>query len=225
MDAVGRSAETTATRRGYDLVATDYATELGDELTGKPLDRALLEMMVEVAAGKIICDMGCGPGHVASYMANRGARILGLDLSPAMCSVGRQAASLPFAAADMTALPIRSQVLGAIVSLYAVIHLDASARAAAYREFARALQPGGLALIAFHVRDADTRPGGGRTLTDWWGHEVQLHFRFLDPLEEIELLADAGLQLAARLDREPYKGIEHPSFRSYLLVRRAALPA
>ena len=118
-------------------------------------------MMVELAAGEIIGDIGCGPGHVASYLANRGARVVGLDLSPAMCSVGSAGNLAAVRAADMTALPIRSQGLGAIVSLYAVIHLEASGREAAYREFARALRPGGHALIAFHTCDAET-PSGGR---------------------------------------------------------------
>lgn len=68
----------------------------------------------------------------------------------------------------MTALPIRSQSLAAIVTLYSVIHLNTPGRAAAYQEFARTLRIGGHALIAFHTSDADVRMGGRRTLTDWW---------------------------------------------------------
>jgi SAM-dependent methyltransferase len=217
---VGDIVETTATRHGYDLVAREYRAQVAGELVGKPLDRALLDMVVELAEGELIGDIGCGPGHVASYLAGRGAAVVGLDLSTAMCSIGSQASSLPFCVADMTALPIRSHRLGAIVSLYAVIHLDASGRAAAYFEFARALRPGGHALIAFHTCDADTASGEVKTLTDWWGHEVVLKFRFLEPMAEIDALASAGLVLVARLDRAPYEGIEHPSSRSYLLVRR-----
>ena len=219
---MGESVEKTATRHGYDLVATDYAADIGDELSGKPLDRALLDTMVELAAGQTIADIGCGPGHVTLYLANRGARIVGLDLSPVMCALGRRATSLPFASADMTALPVRSRGLGAIVSLYAVIHLDDAGRVAAYREFARTLRPGGHALIAFHTHDENTSPGGVQTLTDWWGHDVLLNFRFLDPLQEVESLAAVGLQLIARLDRAPYDGAEHASHRSYLLLRRVA---
>ena len=181
-------------------------------------------MLVELAAGELICDIGCGPGHVTSYLAGRGAGVVGVDLSAAMCSIGSQATSVPFCVADMTALPLRSQGLGAIVSLYAVIHLDASGRATAYSEFARALRPGGHALIAFHTSDADTASGEVKTLTDWWGHDVVLNFRFLDPVVEIGALAAAGLVLIARLDRVPYEGVEHASNRSYLLVQRAAVP-
>jgi len=91
---------------------------------------------------------------------------------------------------------------------------------AAYREFARTLRSAGHALIAFHTGDAEVPAGGRRTLTDWWGHRVELVFRFLDPAEETALLAEAGLVISARIDREPVPGVEHPSRRTYLLVRR-----
>jgi SAM-dependent methyltransferase len=208
------------TRRSYDLVADRYAAEISDELDGKPLDRALLHMFAEVTAGAPVIDVGCGPGHATAYLARRGAGAIGLDLSPVMCAVAQRATALPFAAANMTALPVRSQAVAGIVCLYAVIHLDAPRRAAAYAEFARVLRPGGHGLIAFHTGDADVQTGQSRTLTDWWGHPVDLTFRFLDPATEAAALGQAGLQLTARLDRGPYPAAEHPSQRSYLLVRR-----
>jgi SAM-dependent methyltransferase len=208
------------TRRAYDLVANRYATELADELRGKPLDRAMLDAFAEVTVGGPVLDVGCGPGHATAYLTGRGVRAAGLDLSPGMCAVAHRATALPFAAADMTALPVRSRALAGILCLYAVIHLDAPRRAAAYAEFFRVLRPGGHALIAFHTSDADIRAGQARTLTEWWGHGVDLTFHFLDPLAETAALARAGLQVTARLDRAPYPGAEHASQRSYLLVRR-----
>jgi SAM-dependent methyltransferase len=218
--AVDHSADVAATRRSYDLVADRYATEIGDELQGKPLDRALLDTFAEVAAGAPVLDVGCGPGHATAYLACREARAVGLDLSPMMCAVAHRSTALPYAAADMTALPIRSQALAGVLCLYAVIHLNASRRAAAYVEFARVLRPGGHALIAFHTSDADVQAGQATTVTDWWGHAVELTFRFLDPVVETAALARAGLELTARCDRGPYLGVEHASQRSYLLVRR-----
>ncbi|MEV5837043.1 class I SAM-dependent methyltransferase [Nocardia sp. NPDC052112] len=206
------------TRHSYDRVADRYADELGDELRGKPLDRGLLEVFAELAGGGVVADVGCGPGHVAAYLAARGVRMIGMDLSPAMCGVART--SVAVGAADMTALPVRAQSLVGLVCLYAVIHLDRQQRAAAYAEFARVLRPGGHALIAFHTSDTDFPVGAAKTLTDWWGHQVDLTFRYLDPSAESEALATAGLVPVARLDRAPHPDIEHPSRRSYLLVRR-----
>ena len=200
-------------RRSYDLVAARYAAELSGELTGKPLDRALLDVIAELADGPVL-DVGCGPGHVAAYLADR-VPVVGVDLSPQMCAH----ASVPACAGDMTALPFRSHSVSALVCLYAVIHLDAAERAAAYAEFARVLRPGGHALVSFHVRDAETEAGQAKTLTEWWGNEVDLTFRVLDPDGEAQALAEAGLVVTARLDRVPDPQVEHPSDRCYLLVR------
>jgi SAM-dependent methyltransferase len=149
-------------RLSYDRVAERYATEIAGELRGKPLDRALLAMLAELAEGGVTADIGCGPGHVTDYVTRLGARTVGLDLSPGMCSVAARTSSAPFCAADMTSLPIRSNSLGAIISFYAVIHLDIRDRSAAYREFARTLRPGGHALIAFHSSDPDVPVGGSK---------------------------------------------------------------
>lgn len=202
-----------STRRSYDRVAARYASELSGELAGKPLDRALLDVVAELADGPVL-DVGCGPGHVGAYLADR-VSVVGVDLSPQMCTH----AAIPTCAGDMTALPFRSHSVSALVCLYAVIHLDADQRALAYREFARVLRPGGHALVAFHVRDAETQAGQAKTLTEWWGDEVDLTFRFLDPDAETRALAGAGLTVTARLDRSPHPQAEHPSERCYLLAR------
>ncbi|WP_436501401.1 class I SAM-dependent methyltransferase [Actinokineospora sp. HUAS TT18] len=209
--------EAARTRHGYDQVATRYAAELRDELAAKPLDRGLLDAFAELTRDGTVLDVGCGPGQIGAYV---GGRVVGFDLSPAMCATS----AIPASAADMTALPVRSGSVSGIVSYYAVIHLAAERRAAAYAEFARVLRPGGHALIAFHTSDADIPTGGTKRLTQWWGHDVDLAFHYLDPDQEIAALAVAGLPLVARLDREPHPGVEHPSRRTALLVRVPGVP-
>ena len=211
--------EHTLTRRSYDAVATSYAAGIGDELRHKPLDRALLNMIGELAADGIALDLGCGPGQVAAHLAER-CTVIGLDLSEAMTAEAWLTRKVPACVGDLTALPIRTGSAAAVVCLYAVIHLDEEDRDAAYGELARVLQHGGHALIAFHVRDADHEAGDVITMTEWWGHAVELIFRFLDPGTEIAALARSGLELVARVNRVPYPDAEHPSERCYLLVRR-----
>jgi len=44
-------------RVAYDEVASEYATRISDELAGKPLDRALLDVFAQhVDAGPRVCD-------------------------------------------------------------------------------------------------------------------------------------------------------------------------
>ena len=208
-----------ATRQSYDELAVDYARLLGDELAGKPLDRALLAALAELAVDGPLADVGCGPGHVTAHLAALGATTFGMDLSPRMCSLGASTTGLSFAAGDMTALPLRTDSLAGVACLYAVIHLDEAARSAAYAEFARVLRPGGHLLISFHVRDADVASGSGLTRKEMMGHDVDLTFHYLDPDIEVQLASEAGLAVVARLDRAPYAGAEHPSERSYLILR------
>ena len=73
----------------YDRLAEPYAVALGDELEGKPFDRWLLARLAAAAVGGQGLDVGCGPGHIAGYLAERGPRMTGLDLSPNMVAQAR----------------------------------------------------------------------------------------------------------------------------------------
>jgi SAM-dependent methyltransferase len=213
------------TRRSYDAVAERYTSEIRSELDHKPLDRALLDALAELAGGEgPVADIGAGPGHVADYLAHRGCQPFAVDFSLAMCAVARGVYALPTVGGDMTAVPLRPASVAGVVCLYAVIHLDRVERAMAYSEFARILRADGYLLLAFHVCDHETATGKKRTLREWWDHDVDLVFRFLDPAEEIGTLEEVGLEFVARMDREPYAGVEHASRRTYLLFRRPAPP-
>lgn len=216
----GPQGSSAGTRHSYDAVAEAYAAAIGDELAAKPLDRALLVAVAELAQGGPVVDVGAGPGHVAGALRELGSASIALDLAPRMASFARRSSGLPAVAGEMTALPIAGATVRGLVSLYAVIHLDASARLAAYREFARVLMPGGVALVAFHTSDEEAGAGSAKHRTEWWGHAVRLTFRFLDPVVEIGAARRAGLELVARLDRGPVPGAEHASQRTYLVLRR-----
>ncbi len=78
-------------RDSYDQVAGEYVTRIFHELEHKPMDRALLDRFAaEVQGLGTICDMGCGPGHVAQYLHERGVHVLGIDVSPRMVEQARQ---------------------------------------------------------------------------------------------------------------------------------------
>lgn len=201
-----------AIRTGYAPVARAYREQLGDELAGKPLDRAFLTAFAERCAGKIL-DVGCGPGHVARFLAERGAQVEGLDLSPQMIAEARAShPDIPFHVGDMFALPFDG--LAGIVAFYAIVHLRTGELEAPFREFHRALAPGGIAAIAFHA--------GGDTVhvDELFGVATSLDFMFHPPDAVIAALVAAGFTLEARLDRAPYPDVEHQSQRTYLLARK-----
>src|SRR5262245_48793809 len=119
-------------RAGYAPVARAYREQLSSELAGKPLDRAFLAAFAERCRGPI-ADIGCGPGHVAQFLAGCGAQVEGIDLSPEMIAEARALCpELAFRVGDMFALPYAADSLGGVVAFYAIVHLRTDELAAPF---------------------------------------------------------------------------------------------
>lgn len=204
-----------AVRNSYDAVAESYLDTIGGELAHKPLDRALLAALLEQAGdGAPVADLGCGPGHVTGWLAARGARAVGVDLSPGMIALARREhPEAEFREGDLLRLPAADGEFGAAVALYSVIHLEPAELAPAFAEARRVLRPGARLLVAFH---AGTEV---RHLDDWWGHPVDVDFRFLEPAAVAVLLGAAGFDVEATLERTRYPE-EAETTRAYILARR-----
>jgi SAM-dependent methyltransferase len=204
----------------YDVVARAYADRLGDELDGKPLDRALLQTFLELTGPGTIADVGCGPGHVIRFLAQWNPDVIGVDLSPAMIDVAREAAPpLTFTVGSMLALPVADGAWAGAVALYSIIHLSAADRAAACHELARVLRPGGRLLVAFHVDGPDTAAGTAVHLTEWFGESVDIDTYFLDPADVVADLTAAGFRITSTMLRAPVP-TEYPSNRCYIFAQR-----
>lgn len=205
-----------AHQSSYDCVAEEYAAQFVDELAHKPLDRALLTCFAEQARGLgPVADVGCGPGQIARYLHRLGLPVLGIDLSPQMVALARRLhPEMTFEQGTMLALAAADAAWGGIVAFYSIIHLPPDAVPAALREFHRVLRPGGLLLLAFHA-------GRERVhLDEWWGHPVALDFHYFEPAAVEGQLQAAGYVVEARIERQPYEAVEHPSRRAYLLARK-----
>jgi SAM-dependent methyltransferase len=206
-------------RRSYDAVAETYVQNFRDELTGKPLDRALLACLAEQTEhGAPVADLGCGPGHVAAWLAGLGVRVVGIDLSPAAIAVGRREyPQVEFREGDLMELPAADGEFGAAIAFYSIIHLERGELGAAFAEVRRVLRPGGLFLVSFHVGSEV------RHIDQWWGHAVDLDGRFYEPPEIATALESAGFSVQANLERVNYPD-EGETRRAYLLARRQQLP-
>ena len=209
-------------RAAYDAVARDYDAQFGCELDSRPVERGLLRAFIELAGQGVIADVGCGPGHVTRFLAQQGADVIGLDLSPEMISIARERApQLPFTVGSMLDLPFEDGAWAGAVALYSIIHFAERERARAFREFARALRRSGWLLVSFHVDSPDFATGEVNHLSEFLGHGVDLDGYFLDPRQVEAQVADAGLATIAKLERRPVPDIEYPSRRCYLLAQRS----
>ena len=161
---------TDSIRDSYNRLANEYAIHLFGELQNKPLDRELLNRFASEVKGRgEVCDMGCGPGHVARYLHQAGVTVFGLDLSPGMLEQARTLNSgIRFTEGNMLALELEGQVLVGITAFYAIVNLPEESLPLVFREMRRALQPGGLLLLAFHTGDEVVR------VQEMWGQPVAM---------------------------------------------------
>src|SRR5690349_18484127 len=115
---------TDPTAAGYDAVAAQYAAEIGDELPGKPVDRAFLTILAESAGLGVVADVGCGPGHITAYLHRMGVDAVGVDLSPGMVAVARHRhPDLGFTVGSLLSLPVDDGGWAGAVCAYSIIHL------------------------------------------------------------------------------------------------------
>src|SRR5690242_6773406 len=85
-----KDKRTNSIQESYDRVADEYTRRIFNELEHKPFDRELLNRFAaEVRDRGEVCDMGCGPGHVARYLYQAGTKVFGIDLSPRMIENAR----------------------------------------------------------------------------------------------------------------------------------------
>ena len=143
---------TNSIRESYDRLAEEYARRIFDELQHKPLDRQLLDRFALQTSGRgQVCDMGCGPGHVARYLHQASCSVFGLDLSPRMVEQARKLnPGITFRVGNMMALDLPDASLAGIAAFYAIVNIPRPSLATVFLEMHRVLQPGGLLLLGFH---------------------------------------------------------------------------
>jgi SAM-dependent methyltransferase len=199
---------------GYDMLAAQYAERYCNELDHKPFDRALLQRFAQSIPKGSVCDLGCGPGHVAAFLESLGSSVVAIDVSPQMVAEARNRfPSIDCRVGDMLDLKLGSGELAGIVALYSIIHLERPSLPQAVREMHRTLQSGGLVLLSFH------RGIGELHLEGIWGSSVNFALTLYEPDEVAAVLEEVGLAVEETTVRRPYE-VEYPTQRVYVMARK-----
>jgi ubiquinone/menaquinone biosynthesis C-methylase UbiE len=209
--------KTSQVQADYDRVAGAYARHYCDELNHKPLDRQLLDRFGECVKGAgLICDLGCGPGHIARYLQGRGVPVCGMDLSPRMIEEARRLnPGVEFAQGNMLALPVDDETWAGIAAFYAIVNFPPSDLPQVMREMHRVLRPEGWLLMSFHIGDEI------KHLDELLGCAASLDFYFFRIEQVTDSLRAAGFGIEEVVEREPNAPeVEYQSRRAYIFARK-----
>ena len=208
---------TESIRESYDRLADEYTRRIFNELEHKPFDREQLDRFAaEVADIGEVCDMGCGPGHVARYLREAGASVFGLDLSPQMLEQARQLnPDISFREGNMLALDLQDGTLAGIAAFYAIVNIPKESLPLVFQEMQRVLRPGGLLLLAFHMGDQTLHED------ELWGKHISMDFFLFQPAATRRQLEAAGFVIEEIIERGPYPpDVEYQSRRAYIFARK-----
>ena len=208
--------DTGSVRASYDRIAAAYACHYANELLHKPLDRELLcRFAAEVKGKGDVCDMGCGPGHIARYLRDADVvNVFGLDLSPQMVEQARQLnPDISFQVGNMLALDLLEASLGGIVAFYAIVNIPENLLPTVFGEMWRVLKPGGRLLLSFHIGDEIVRPD------ELLGQPISMDFFFFQPAEIVNRIEATGFAIEDIVERGPYAP-EYQSRRAYIFAAK-----
>jgi SAM-dependent methyltransferase len=184
-------------RQGHDALATSYQ-EFFAAVTA--LANAPLLDAVRLQPGTDLLDVATGPGALAAEAASRGARPIGIDLSPEMIALAKRAhPNIDFQEADAEHLPFPNGTFDAAVCAFGLGHFPRPEVAVA--ECVRTLRPAGRIALSWWddpsrqriqgiFRDAIAEVGVPMPPDVPQGHNV---YRFSNREEFLRLLQGAAL--------------------------------
>lgn len=138
-------------RAFWDAVAKDWRIQVGaegDKNRRFNSDPVLWALLGDVT-GKDVLDAGCGTGYLSGRLRDRGARVVGVDISSQMIAIARaDHPDIDFRTESVATLAsVDDDAFDAIVSNYVL--MDAPDLEATVRSLYRVLRPGGLAVLIF----------------------------------------------------------------------------
>lgn len=147
--------------------------------------------LADWSAGRALV-VGCGYGHDAAHLADRGYRVSGFDLSPtAVAAAARAYPHIDFRVADVLDPPAEwAGAFDVVFEAYTVQVLRGDDRAAAIRSIAGFLAPGGrLLVVGFRARPDDepdriALPLTAAELAAFTGHGLDLRSVAEEPPRE-----------------------------------------
>ncbi len=153
-----------------DPDGTDLANRATDYAHRQAMARALLYLSTRLAdwSGLRVLDLGCGRGRWSRVYSARGARVVGLDISPdAMRALSIELREGHFVCGDVSIPPLADNSFDLVNSVTVIQHLPYDRQPPAVQSVARVLRPGGYFVMLENTSDFDSEFVNPRTADDW----------------------------------------------------------
>jgi ubiquinone/menaquinone biosynthesis C-methylase UbiE/uncharacterized protein YbaR (Trm112 family) len=111
-----------------------------------------VQRLLRPAPGELVLDLGCGSGRFALYGAERGARVVGLDLAPFY--LPRALAQIDLVVGDLRRLPFRKGSFAGAYCLDVLEHLDEGGVREVLIETRRVLSRSGRLCVYTHAMES-----------------------------------------------------------------------
>ena len=185
-------------RQSYASVADLYIELFGTSEQVHPDDLAFIGRHLGSQHGPVL-DLGCGPGHITSYLRALGVDATGIDMVPEF--IGHARAAHPggrYELGSIEHLDAADHSVAGILAWYSLIHLPPQDLHGVLTGFRRAMAPGGTLVLGLFDGDEVAA----------FDHKVATAYRW--PAGEMsERLARAGFTEIERLQR-PADGQHRP---------------
>jgi ubiquinone/menaquinone biosynthesis C-methylase UbiE len=209
------------------------------------IKRRLIELL-DPQPGMDLLDAGCGRGEVLLASAERGARVVGVDYSPAAVEISGETLdgvdNAEVRLADVTRLPFGNSSFDAAVIGDVIEHLDHDQVLPALAELRRVLRPGGKLVIhtapnrrfltiGWPLTRLALRAGGReesvRRASEWIAHARQYHVAEQSPPSLRRAMRRVGFRdVKSWIDRDVIRSETHHLTRDIVggsrLLRTAA---
>jgi ubiquinone/menaquinone biosynthesis C-methylase UbiE len=124
------------------------------KLLGDFLCRPYVFKLLGNVKNKIIADIGCGEGYVSRYLASKGAKVIGVDISKSMIAIAKKIEKIEklgidyFVGSALNLKMIKSKSVDYVVSVLVFNVLSSSQVDKAIQETYRILKKGGHFILA-----------------------------------------------------------------------------
>ncbi|MBU1198900.1 MAG: class I SAM-dependent methyltransferase [Nanoarchaeota archaeon] len=194
----------------YDKIAEPYAKEFS-----KPSEH--IEEFLDLLPKKAkIIDVGCGVGVDAGFMASKGFKVIGIDLSKEMLNIARQKyPQLDFRQQDIRKLDFPSNLFDGIFASCSLIHIPKNDVFALLENFHHLLKKEGVIYISLQ---------GGKSeevfVDELFKPDEKIFLNIISFDEIKDLLVKNGFSIVKKYEREPKSKNELNYTKLYVMAKK-----